>query len=51
MTLVKESIKEFFKNKKRKIESTFNVNEFDDFDASDFKYLQLSDIESSENEK
>jgi hypothetical protein len=51
MTLVKESMKELFKNKKRKVESTFNVDEFDDFDASEFKDLQLSDSESSENEK
>jgi hypothetical protein len=51
MTLVKASMKELFKNKKRKVESAFNVDDFDDFDASDFKGLQLSDSESSENEK
>jgi hypothetical protein len=39
-------------HKKRKVESTFNVDEeIEDFDASDFKELKLSDIDSSEDEK
>jgi hypothetical protein len=42
-------MKELFKNKKRMVESMFNVDEFDDFDATEA--LQLSDSESSENEK
>ena len=54
MSLVKESVKELFKNKKRKVESTFNVDEIDDiddFDASDFKDLKLSESEDSDNEE
>jgi hypothetical protein len=50
MSLVKESVKEIFKNKKRKVASTFNV-EKEEFNASDFKNLQLSDNESSEEDK
>jgi hypothetical protein len=50
MSLVKESVKEIFKKKKRRVESTFNV-EKEKPNASDFKNLQLSDSESSEEEK
>jgi ribosomal protein L23 len=50
MSYVKESVEEIFKNKERKVASTFNV-ENEELKAFDFKNLQLSDSKSYVEDK